>query len=83
MPHLTRAFLLALLVACNSEAEIGESCEEPGKTEDVCVDGAVCTKNRSGALQCLAICTEQSQCGAGSTCNGVEGSGLKACRTEK
>lgn len=89
MPQRSRPFFRALLglfaflfvlVACSTEADIGEDCDEDGKTEGTCVSGAVCSKDKAGALKCLKLCSEQPTCGTNETCNGVSGSGLKACR---
>jgi hypothetical protein len=73
---------LVVVVGCSSEAEPGESCDEPGKTEDVCESGYVCAKPSDSATNtvCIKTCTADADCGAGGSCNGVEGSSIKGCR---
>jgi hypothetical protein len=76
-------FGLALAInACSSEGKVGEECDEGGKTEGECESGGVCGKQTSGALQCLKICTVQTDCAADQECNGVEGTNTKGCRTK-
>lgn len=75
----TAAVLLAV-PACSSEKKLGESCDESGKTEDVCESGTVCGANTTGGLQCLKICTDQTQCASTEDCNGVEGTNIKGCK---
>jgi hypothetical protein len=76
------AGLFSLLLACSSEAKLGEECDESGMTEDVCESGGVCGKNTGSALVCLKQCTEQANCAANEECNGVEGSSIKGCRSK-
>jgi hypothetical protein len=80
--------LLALLLvlsstACSSEAKLGESCDEPGKTEDVCESGGICGKDTDGATRCLKLCSSDTDCPTERACNGVEGSSAKGCRLKK
>jgi hypothetical protein len=82
-----KAFAIALgvlgvvtLGACSGESKIGEACDEPGRTEDVCESGGICAKDSIGNLMCQRICTDHTQCAADEDCNGVEGSNLKGCR---
>ncbi len=69
-----------LMLACSGEHDLGEQCEESGKTDGECESGGVCSPDTAGALRCLKICVEQTDCPADQECNGVEGSSLKACR---
>ena len=71
--------VIALLFGCGAN-DIGEPCKELGKTDGECESGGVCGKDTSGALRCLKICAQQTDCPATQECNGVEGSSLKACR---
>src|SRR5687768_4715716 len=76
-------FGLALAIgACSSEGKVGEECDEGGKTEGECESGGVCGKQTSGALQCLKVCTVQTDCAGDQECNGVEGTNTKGCRTK-
>jgi hypothetical protein len=63
------------------EAELGEECDEAGKTDE-CVDGAICTNTAEDAV-CRALCVEQEDCkAAGETCNGVAGTNQKSCQPD-
>jgi hypothetical protein len=84
MKHIlvsTVAFLVltAMVAGCSGGNKIGESCTKQGDTNE-CVNGAVCTKDTANILKCLKTCTTQSDCQATESCNGVDGSSLKACR---
>lgn len=80
-------FIGALLgVACSSSSSddkgaVGTTCSQSGG-DGQCSGGAVCGKPSDGttALQCLKVCTVQTDCPAGQDCNGVEGSTAKGCR---
>lgn len=82
--QITRLALMGLLAfglaACGG-AEIGESCDEAGSTDE-CVDHAVCT-NEDGYAACRLICAEHADCPAGHDCNGVSGTNIKSCQPDK
>ena len=80
MVMLLSAFLLLGAVGCG-KAELGESCDDAGKTDE-CEDGAVCTNEDEGAA-CRALCEEQEDCPAGYACNGVSNTNLKSCQPDK
>lgn len=69
------------LMACGG-ADVGEACDTAGATDDECTENAVCgdSGDGTGALKCLKVCTDQSQCAADEECNGVSGSSIKGCR---
>lgn len=71
-------FTGALAAAC-SDAELGEKCEDVGKTDE-CEDGLICGADTGGAVVCLKLCAEDTQCPADRECNGVSGTNVKACR---
>jgi hypothetical protein len=66
--------------ACSGESKLGEECDESGKTEDVCESGSVCGSTTTGALICLKVCVDQTNCAATEDCNGVEGTNVKGCK---
>ena len=68
----------ALVVACGSSGEIGESCSTEGSAEG-CVAGAICGKAKD-VLVCLKRCSSQADCPANSNCNGTKGD-AKACQS--
>jgi hypothetical protein len=67
------------LYACSGGAAIGEACSTENDTGE-CASGALCTKAESGALTCLKICTQQSECGDTENCTGTTGSETKVCQ---
>jgi hypothetical protein len=71
--------LTVIVAGCSGGNKIGESCTKQGDTNE-CVNDAVCAKDTANILKCLKICTSQADCQATESCNGVEGSSLKACR---
>ena len=77
---LTFAAAFAFVIACSGESKLGEECDEPGKTEDVCESGSVCGKQTGGAVICLKQCADDTGCASTEACNGVEGTNIKACR---
>jgi hypothetical protein len=77
---VTFAAAFAFVLACSGESKLGEECDEPGKTEDVCESGGVCGKQSTGATLCLKICTDDANCASTEECNGVEGTNVKGCR---
>lgn len=81
---LTRIIAVAAVAffACGGEGKVGEECGEGGKTEGECESGGVCGTQTGGALVCLKLCVEQTDCSAEQECNGVEGTNLKGCRTK-
>ncbi len=79
----TKKFLLgvvlALVAACSSDPiVVGGACKNAGKTEE-CVDKAICSNDKGGTY-CRATCTDQAQCSATESCNGVTGSSTKSCQ---
>ena len=76
------AVLLAcfLLAACGG-AEIGESCDDEGSTDE-CVDNAVCTNEEGDAARCRVLCKDQDECPDAHSCNGVSGTSLKSCQPD-
>jgi hypothetical protein len=74
-------FIVALFPACSSAAKVGETCDKEGATEG-CESNAACGKNPNGALVCQRLCTDQAQCAATESCNGLTGSSLKTCRVK-
>jgi hypothetical protein len=77
--NICAACFATMLFACSGGSKIGESCTKTGATSE-CVEGAVCSKDTGGAVKCLKLCTAQTDCSGAESCNGVEGSSLKACR---
>jgi hypothetical protein len=72
------AFVVAAaLVAGCGKAEIGEACEEVGKTDE-CVENAVCDTHAEHK-KCHKVCSTGEDCAATENCNGISGSNLKAC----
>ncbi len=69
---------LLAVVACGGEADVGESCDTAGSTDE-CVGGAVCT-NDSGGSRCRRICQDDAQCAPTEACNGVSGTNIKSCQ---
>jgi hypothetical protein len=67
-------------VGCGG-ADIGEPCDEPGKTDE-CVDGALCTNDSSGNF-CRKICRDSDECPMGYACNGVSGTSTKSCQPDR
>ena len=78
---LLSAALLTLAAGCGG-AEIGESCDDEGSTDE-CVDDAVCTNASGDAAACRALCQEHEDCPSGHSCNGVTGSNLKSCQPDE
>ena len=73
--------MLLALSGCGG-AELGESCDDVGKTDE-CVDGAVCTKQGEGdGAACRAVCDQHEDCPPGHSCNGVSGTSLKSCQPD-
>jgi hypothetical protein len=74
-------FIAALVGAagCGSPG-LGEKCDNAG-SRDACEDGLVCT-NEGGNNVCRRLCTDQSQCPTGHSCNGVSGTNLKSCQPD-
>jgi hypothetical protein len=70
---------MMVLSACGG-AEIGESCDDVGSTDE-CVDGAVCTNEDRGA-RCRSLCEEQNDCPADHSCNGISGTSRKSCQPD-
>jgi hypothetical protein len=75
----TVLLVIALIPACSSAGKIGETCDKEGSTT-VCESNAACGKNPDGKLVCQKLCTDQAQCAATESCNGLTGSSLKTCR---
>jgi len=72
--------LVALTVAACGGADIGETCDEPGSTDE-CVDEAICT-NEDGRSSCRLRCDEQEDCPADHKCSGVSATDRKSCQPE-
>jgi len=70
-------------ISCGGGAALGEDCAQAGGTDGECEEGGVCADDGSGTLKCLEICDDHEDCPSGEDCNGVEGSSLKGCRTDK
>jgi hypothetical protein len=68
------------LTACGG-ADIGESCDEKGSTDE-CVDNAVCTNEDDGSA-CRKLCKDKADCPEGEDCNGVSNTSLKSCQPDK
>jgi hypothetical protein len=75
------AFILVTLLGACGGAEIGESCDDVGSTDE-CVDDAVCTNEADGNNACRQLCKEQTDCPGGHGCNGISGSSLKSCQPD-
>ncbi len=73
------AFLSSIVVACGS-AGVGDACNEEGKIQNQCTDGAICGQLKTGALVCLAQCTDGAQCPSGQECAGISKTNIKGCR---
>lgn len=69
----------AVAVACG-DGELGEECDAVGKGDGECEDGLVCARDSNGALLCLLLCEGDAQCPTDRSCNGIEGTSVKACR---
>jgi len=77
---LALASFATVLLAC-SGAEVGEPCETEGAADE-CVEEAICGKPSDTAAEpeCLKVCTQDTDCAASESCNGVTGTSTKACR---
>jgi len=82
---------LALLAACGP-GELGQPCQA-GALEEDCVDGTICTLERSEETEplddpngetyvCRQICEVESDCEEGMECRGVVGSMLSSCQPD-
>lgn len=76
------ALVSCLVLACGSEAALGESCDEEGVQDGQCESGLVCGKETDSSLRCQKVCSQQSDCPASQECNGLTGN-VKACRVKK
>jgi hypothetical protein len=76
---LIALWLLVAALGCGG-AELGESCDDEGSTDE-CVDDAVCTNEDQGAA-CRALCDIKEDCPAGYDCNGVSSTSLKSCQPD-
>jgi hypothetical protein len=74
--------VLGLLAACSSERDVGEGCDVPAGTRDVCEPGAICGRfsEKTRAFACVPICDRDDHCPRDSDCKEVEKSGIKGCR---
>jgi hypothetical protein len=69
----------ALALGCSGSGEVGDDCDTPA-SEGECVDGAVCESLSDSEIVCLKICSDQADCDASESCNGIsDGSDRKAC----
>lgn len=78
-------------VACGP-GEVGQNCAG-GPAENDCVDGAICTPERSTTAEppgapnennffCRAVCEIQADCDEGFLCRRVEGSMAMSCQPD-
>lgn len=73
-------FAIALLLsACGGKSDLGEKCDGIGSAEN-CVDGTICTNAADGNGYCRQSCTQQSDCPAGTNCNGISNTTAKSCQ---
>lgn len=72
-------FLVSLSVIACGGADIGESCDHEGKTDD-CSDDGVCGKNLSNSLVCMKQCSSFSDCSSSEECVSLGYSSLRGCR---
>ena len=75
-------FCLLMLAAACGGADIGESCDEPGSTDE-CVDDAVCTNEDGDRSACRALCDEHEDGPDSHSCNGISNSSLKSCQPDE
>lgn len=73
---------IALAAACASDGAVGDACDKAG-TADGCESGAICANDANGNNYCRKTCTDQAQCSAVESCNGISGSSTKACQPKK
>jgi hypothetical protein len=69
---------LSSLAACGGAGEIGEACSKQSDPDE-CVDEAFCAKNKSAELECMQICTSQSDCPEKTECTGSKET-IKVCQ---
>jgi hypothetical protein len=83
MKLLTHCIAVAALIAASAcgGADIGESCDDVGSTDE-CVDDAICTNESDDHAACRALCEEQADCPADHGCNGISGSSRKSCQPD-
>lgn len=74
------ALLLAFVLGACGGADIGESCDTPGSTDE-CVSDAICTNESAGGV-CRQICDNHGDCPDAHSCNGVSGSSIKSCQPD-
>jgi hypothetical protein len=81
---------LAMLAGCSS-GEIGTPCSGLASDEELCVEGAICTPDRTGGVEapdppneahtCRQLCDTEAECEEeGFECRRVHGSMLSACQ---
>ena len=84
------AAALGLSAMACGPGEVGQNCAGAA-TEDNCVDGAICTPDRSDSTEptsspngdtatCRTICESNLQCDGDMTCRRVSGSMLSSCQ---
>ncbi len=77
MRILLELLAAAVLLGGCGKAGLGESCTQPGHTDE-CQSSLVCATEPAGPVVCLKLCTDQSQCATNENCNGTPTT-LKAC----
>lgn len=78
--HLLIALACTLAVACGG-ADVGESCDDPGSTDE-CVDDAICTNEDGTSNRCRELCEEHEDCPANHSCSGLSSSNRKSCQPD-
>ncbi|MDB4946324.1 MAG: hypothetical protein JWP97_5858 [Labilithrix sp.] len=79
LSFLVCSLLVSVTVLACGGADVGESCDHEGKTDD-CADDGVCGKNLSGSLVCMKQCSAFSDCSGNEECATLGYSSLKGCR---
>lgn len=81
-PFIPTVLLVVSFLAACGGAELGESCDSAGSTDE-CVDHAACTNEEGDSSRCRALCEEKEECPSGYSCNGVSGTSRKTCQPDK
>ncbi|MFT3774829.1 MAG: hypothetical protein QM820_56495 [Minicystis sp.] len=71
--YLALTLTAGMLSACGGAGAIGDSCDVEAEAGQ-CADGAYCAKDTDATLQCMKVCSAQSDCPADTTCTGTKGS---------
>lgn len=72
------SIVAATLIACGG-GSVGDECDVEGQADKECEDGAVCGRNKAGALVCQTQCTTDQGC-PGQVCGQIANTNLKGCR---